>query len=145
MNPRYYEIDVSVAILYPDTIAQWDWSKNNSIDPFHLAPYSQIRVSWKCSVAPDHVWISSVCKQVETSGKGCPFCAGKRVSITNSLLSLYPTIAEQWDYSKNGGLTPDSIVAGSGKLIHWKCQVASDHKWVKTPSGRIHGEITAKY
>lgn len=38
-----------------------------------------------------------------------------------SLLLLYPVIAKQWDYEKNGSITPDMVSAKSGKMFWWKC------------------------
>src|SRR5262249_42858568 len=66
----------------------------------------------------------------------CPYCAGKRVSITNSLTSLFPEIAAQWHPTKNGNLTPDKVVAGSNKRFWWKCPKGPDHEWQAQLSSR---------
>ena len=73
-------------------------------------------------------------------GNGCPYCAGKEVSITNSLASLFPDIAAEWHPTKNGDLSPDKVVAGSGKSIWWKCPKEQDHEWEATLAHRTHGE-----
>ena len=40
-----------------------------------------------------------------------------------SLQETHPQIAGQWYPDKNGGLTPDQIVAGSHKRAWWKWRV----------------------
>ena len=44
-----------------------------------------------------------------------------------SLQKLYPNLVEEWDYSKNGNLTPDLFTTGSAQLIWWKC--SKKHSW----------------
>ncbi len=43
------------------------------------------------------------------SERGCPFCAGQGVSVTNSLKTLFPKIAKQWHATKNGKLRPEDV------------------------------------
>lgn len=38
-----------------------------------------------------------------------------------SLLETFPTIAAQWDYERNGALTPDDVTYGSNRIVWWKC------------------------
>lgn len=38
-----------------------------------------------------------------------------------SLAEKFPDIASQWDYEKNGGLTPDKVSYGSNLKVWWKC------------------------
>ena len=59
----------------------------------------------------------------------CPFCAGRRVSITNSLANLFPKIANQFHPTLNGDLTPETLTAGTGKKVWWKCPEGDDHVW----------------
>lgn len=39
----------------------------------------------------------------------------------NSLLEKFPLVALEWDYSKNGNLTPETVNSGSTKTVWWKC------------------------
>lgn len=39
----------------------------------------------------------------------CPFCSNRRISITNSLLSHYPTLAAEFDVVENGGLQASKV------------------------------------
>lgn len=40
----------------------------------------------------------------------------------NSLLEKFPLIASEWDYLKNGNLTPETVYSGSTKIVWWKCK-----------------------
>jgi hypothetical protein len=51
-----------------------------------------------------------------SNGQDCPCCAGKNVSVTNSLASLKPAAAAMWDHEANGPLTPSDVVAASWKV-----------------------------
>ena len=37
----------------------------------------------------------------------------------NSLAVTHPELAAQWNYGKNGNLTPENVTAGSGKKVWW--------------------------
>ena len=40
-----------------------------------------------------------------------------------TLLEAFPDLAQQWDYEKNGSLTPNTISAGSHKEVYWICPI----------------------
>ncbi|MBO4413938.1 MAG: zinc-ribbon domain-containing protein [Clostridia bacterium] len=46
---------------------------------------------------------------------------GKLVVGKNDLETLYPDIAREWDYEKNGDLTPGKVGAGSKQKVWWIC------------------------
>lgn len=52
-----------------------------------------------------------------------------------SLANLFPELLSEWDYEKNGRLTPDLISAGSCKGVWWKCQ-ACHGSWKTAPNNR---------
>ena len=41
--------------------------------------------------------------------------------------TINPTLAKEWNYEKNGGLTPIDITPGSNKKVWWKC--GQGHEW----------------
>ena len=55
----------------------------------------------------------------------------------NSLLSVNPLLAQQWNYEKNLGLRPDVVSANSHKKVWWKCE--KGHEWVATVAARNRG------
>ena len=126
----------SLADLFPDVASQWHPTLNGDLKPSEVVAGSQKRAWWKCDKGPDHEWETTVVKRT-TYGRGCGFCANQKASVTNSLASLFPEIASEWHPTKNGDLTPDQIVYGSGKRVWWKCDKGPDHEWQASPHTRI--------
>ena len=56
----------------------------------------------------------------KTSGTGCPYCAGVKVSKGNNLATVAPDVAKSWCYEKNTG-TPQDYTSGSGYKATWDC------------------------
>ncbi|MCB0486622.1 MAG: hypothetical protein KDC47_10540, partial [Flavobacteriaceae bacterium] len=71
---------------------------------------------WKCAQGDDHIWKTSPQKRTLFNSP-CPYCNNTKVSTTNSLASNYPHIAAEWDYKKNGELTPDLITTKNMKSV----------------------------
>jgi hypothetical protein len=117
----------SLAALFPAIAAEWHPTKNGALTPWDVAPHAGRRVSWKCSRGPDHEWQVSVGARTRGATTGCPFCANKRLSVTNSLAALYPAVAGQWHPKKNGRLTPRDVVASTSAQAWWRC--AFGHVW----------------
>ncbi len=60
--------------------------------------------------------------------------------VKNSIISLNPEIAKEWNYEKNYPLTPDKVLCGSNQIVWWKCE--KGHEWrasVNNRAGRNHG------
>ena len=55
----------------------------------------------------------------------------------NSLQEAYPEIANEWDHSRNGKLTPIQVTSGSNKLVYWKC--SKGHSWQALVGTRVRG------
>jgi len=113
---------------YPHLLAEWHPTKNGDLFPDEVSYGSPKRIWWKCSKGPDHEWCVSATNRT-SHGRGCPFCANRAVSVTNSLASLAPEIAREWHPTKNGKLTPDLIVAKSHRSVWWRCSVDRKHVW----------------
>ena len=129
----------SLASLHPDVAAEWHPTKNGDLKPDGITRGSTKKIWWKCPEGPDHEWVATVNDRTPTEGHGCPFCSGLSVSVTNSLASLHPDVAAEWHPNKNGGLTPDRVVAGSTRKVWWKCQEGPDHEWVASLTNRTRG------
>jgi DNA-directed RNA polymerase subunit RPC12/RpoP len=54
------------------------------------------------------------------------------------LATVNPKIADEWNYVKNGKLTPKDIVGCSGKSIWWKCKKCNS-EWIAKVSDRKNG------
>ncbi|MBQ4098956.1 MAG: hypothetical protein IJC87_02375 [Clostridia bacterium] len=55
----------------------------------------------------------------------------------NSLLFTNPTLAQEWNYEKNGSLKPEHILANSRKKVWWKC--SKGHEWQAVIASRNTG------
>lgn len=65
----------------------------------------------------------------------------------NSLAYLYPDLAKEWNYDKNGKLTPDKVNKGSRFKVWWKCPHGHEYQMTigdrtrkpyTDPKGKIH-------
>lgn len=132
---RQASVTNSLAALHPELAAQWHPEKNGSLRPEDVPAGSQRKVWWTCDEGPDHHWQAQVNSRVRL-GVGCPFCAGRRASVTNSLAKLYPHIALQLDPDRNGDLRPEDIPVGSHRQVWWRCSAGPDHQWQTLVSSR---------
>jgi len=110
--------DKSLAVRFPDLAKEWHPRKNGARRPEQLFWASQLRSWWKCPAGPDHEW-STKCYQRTRTKSGCPFCSGRLASVTNSLTTLFPTIAALWHPRRNGATTPDDVRPGTSRVKYW--------------------------
>jgi hypothetical protein len=101
-------------------------------DPSQETASSGKKKTWKCDSG--HTWqapISSVSR-----GNFCPYCSNHKVLVGfNDLKTTHPDIAKE-----AYGWNPETIVAGSPKILQWKCTVG--HIWKSSSEGRIkNGQV----
>ena len=109
-----------LATVNPDLAAEWSSTKNGTLLPTQITANSNKKVWWlgKCG----HEWEATICSR--TAGNGCPFCSNKRVLPGfNDLATAYPEIAEEWNYKRNGALSPEDFTYGSERKVWWVCPV----------------------
>ena len=144
--PQCANLEVSSAnnlqYLSPAPAKQFDVAANGYTPDLVVATSAQ-KVWWVCPLGPDHRWEASPANRY-TYGHGCPYCVGKQVSISNSLQALHPGIAHQFDVEANR-TGPEQIVAGSNRMVWWRCRVASDHTWRATPNNRSRKDQGCPY
>lgn len=112
---------------YPHLLREWDAKRNDGVFPYELSYGSNRRVWWRCAAGPDHIWQARVASRVR--GSGCPCCANLKVSVTNSLATLFPELATEWHPRLNGKLTPHHVVGTTLREVWWKCNRGPDHEW----------------
>ena len=117
-------------------MVNFDHSRNQEagLDPDKITLGSHKRVHWICSNCPrgqPHLWMAT--PNMRTSNKrGCPYCSSVKACVCNSLQSLYPALAAEWDTASNGvGL--DQILPASHKSAYWKDAVGNN--WEQSPHG----------
>ena len=118
----------------PILAKEWNYEKNNRLNPIDVTPNSNRKVWWKCSKG--HEWQATVANR--NNGNGCPYCSGRYVAKgTNDLQTINPTLAKEWNYEKNNGLNPMDVTPNSNKKVWWKCE--RGHEWQATVNNRSNG------
>ncbi len=121
--------------LNPNLAKEWNYEKNDGLTPANVTSGSNKKVWWRCSKG--HEWQASINNRNKEIG--CPYCAGQKVlEGYNDLQTVNPALAKEWNYEKNGRLTPSSITANSGQKVWWKCQ--EKHEWQAVVSDRNKGK-----
>lgn len=114
-----------------ELLAQWHPQKNGPLSPSQVISGSKRKIWWRCDRG--HEWQATVKSRIQ--GNGCPVCAGRVVnSGENDLKSFSPELAEQWNWEKNGTLTPEQVSVFCNKRVWWKC--GRGHEWQAKISDR---------
>lgn len=115
----------------PQLASEWNYEKND-LTPADVTEGSSKKIWWICKHG--HEWESKVASRKR--GHGCPYCAGLLcISGENDLETLFPKVAQEWNYEKNGDLSPSDIKGGSNKRVWWKCRKCGN-EWIATPNQR---------
>jgi hypothetical protein len=130
---RFATPENNLQILKPDTAKEWHPSKNKKLKPEDVTPFSHKKVWWKCEKG--HEWQAQISNRV--NARGCPFCSGKRPSKEYNFKALHPSLALEWNKSKNGSLVPEEVTPGSGKKVWWQC--SKRHEWIAAIYSRVAG------
>ena len=119
---RTQQSQPTFAEAQPAELAEWDHERNNEdgLYPHKVTLGSNKMVHWICSCCPrgqPHRWTTS--PKHRRSGTGCSTCAGRQACVCNSLETLFPAIAAEFDEDKNG-FAPAEVVARSHKQVWWR-------------------------
>ena len=126
----------SLAVKFPEIAKEWHPTKNGTLTPENVTYGSGKRVWWLCDKG--HEWVVSVGKRT-TRGDNCPYCAGQQVlKGFNDLCTTHPELVKEWNFEKNGDLTPDMVSRGCNKKVWWKCSVCN-YEWLSTVGHRTSG------
>ena len=118
----------------PTLAKEWNYKRNNGLTPADVTPSSHKKVWWKCNKG--HEWQATISSR--NRGRGCPCCSGRSViKGVNDLQTVNPTLAKEWNYEKNNGLTPMDVMPNSDKKAWWKC--CEGHEWQATINSRSNG------
>jgi len=118
----------------PALADEWNYERNGSLIPEGFSANSSKKVWWKCSRG--HEWQAVIYSR--SNGTGCPYCSGNKIlKGYNDLQTVNPSLANEWNYEKNNGLTPEDVTPGSDKKVWWKC--SKGHEWQSTVGHRHRG------
>ena len=125
-------------------MGEFDHSKNQGagLDPDKITLGSNKKLHWICRNCPrgqPHMYMASPSSRTRRNS-GCPYCSSKLACVCNSLQSLFPALAAEWDTARNG-VGPDQILPGSHKLGHWKN--FAGRSWEQSPHDRTYVQYQA--
>lgn len=143
------ERENSLSVCYPDLALEWHPTKNGKQLPTNILPGSTKKIWWKCRVC-NYEWVSTPNSRTNGSNKrGCPVCGRKKqllsfndamINNKGSLQANNPLLAIEWNYKRNGDLSPESVTAHSKKQVWWKC--SKDHEWRASVDSRNRSKGT---
>ncbi len=126
----------------PKLLEEWDYEKNEGVDPSKTHCGSNTSVWWKCSKC-GYEYKAPIARRA--AGSGCRKCADKAnpelkrnaiIQNHGSLGEVCPNLIP--DYSPENELSIFEITSGSDKKVKWICSVCG-FKWEATPSSRKSG------
>ncbi len=125
----------SLSKIHPDIAIEWHLEKNNYQYPSEFSPGSNKKVWWKCPEGNDHEWPAVIYERTRKKRRNtCPFCAGRKLSVTNSLAAKNPGLAKQFNERKNK-CKPEHVIASKkgkkSKKMWWVCSENPNHEWVQ--------------
>lgn len=107
-----------LASQYPEIAAEWDYERNEGVQPNQVFSQSNKTYAWKDRYG--HTWMTSPNARVR--GTGCPYCSGNEVwEGFNDLATTHPQIAAEWHPRKNGSLLPTQVSKGYTKKVWFLC------------------------
>lgn len=134
----------SLEALKPDVASEWHPTKNKKKASEVGLSFKDKEIWWKCSnpecegewaTRSVHQRTREVKEYKRKNGKtklvkptGCPYCKNQKVTKTNSVAAKAKHLMLEWDYDNNGSLSPETVIAGSGRLINWICPKC-EKKW----------------
>jgi len=155
MCPRDYTAgDNQLSKKFPDIAAEWHptknrllyptWQKetqtgdgvhkpktilkNRRLRPSDVPPFSNESVWWQCRNDKTHEWEAPISPRTKKN-RGCPLCAGRRVTKDHNFEAKYPKLAKVWHPTRNLPLRPSDVTPGSSKIVWWRCFKCADHVW----------------
>ena len=105
-------------------LQQWDHDRNEKLGNFpdNTSLRSAKLIWWHCLNCPKgklHSWQARPnLRTRHRRSSGCPFCSGQSVCECNSLESVCPEVAADFDVKKNG-VTPGQVTGSTSKPFSW--------------------------
>lgn len=130
---RMVKEEGSLEKTHPFISQLWHPSLNGNMKPFHYTKNSSKRVWWICDKGHEYQ------SRITDKSEECLVCTNKVVHVSNCLATTHPQLAKEWHPTKNK-LTPYDVVAGTGKLVWWKCNVCN-YEW-RTSAAKRRGSAS---
>lgn len=122
-NQRVLKGFNDLATTHPDLAIQFDSQKNGCLPDSIIAGTGKV-YWWKCSKGH-----SVQAKGDKRKRHGCGICSNKVLfSGFNDMATTHPLLAAEFDIERNGGLTPNDVIAGTSIELFWTCKFEHSYK-----------------
>lgn len=126
----------NLAVKASHLLDEWNKEKNLALSPYDVTPHSTKLVWWTCKICGND-WKTSIANRF--LGSGCPYCSKhKTLTGVSDLATLFPELADEWDYEINKDFLPTNILPYSTKRANWKCKKCGG-KWDAIIHSRTKG------
>ncbi|TVQ20690.1 MAG: hypothetical protein EA382_14660 [Spirochaetaceae bacterium] len=122
--------DNSLHARFPKVAREWHPDRNGDLTPRTVTWGSKRRMWWRCRHG--HEWQAPVHER--SSGKGCPYCAHRKIGDDNNLAAIRPDLAVQWHPTRNRPLKPEGVFPAAAHKVWWRCP--EGHQWQATINSR---------
>jgi hypothetical protein len=124
----------SLEATHPHIAEQWDPDLNGSLTPRHVRAESSDPVWWRCPLGDPYDEAPGARTR---RGRGCPFCAGKRVNERNCLETVSPFLAGE--LAETNEFTAREVYGGGHRRVDWRCSAdGCGHLWSTEMRQRTH-------
>ena len=120
---------ISLSKKNPEAAKMWAFDLNDkSLSPEKIGAGSDKIVFFRCLKNPNHVFkkrISKMSSYRDGHNVGCIYCgpnAKKAFAGETDLLTIFPEAKKLWDYEKNRGIDPTSLLPKSKKKAYFRCE-----------------------
>jgi hypothetical protein len=137
-----------MATTHKEMAADWHPTKNGDLTPKDVKAGTSKKLWWKhadpnCIAPGGYEWETAGTNRA-SQGSGCPACSGSVVVVgVNDMATTHKELAADWHPTKNGGLAPQDVMAGTNKKIWWKhadpsCSVPGGYEWEAPGNNRTN-------
>lgn len=120
---------------YPNLLKEWDYKKNDGLDPKDIVYASTKKVWWKCEKG--HSFNAQINSRTKNN-YSCPYCNNSKLLCGyNDLKTMYPELSKEWNYKKNSK-KPEDVLFNENKKYWWKCKTCGK-EWETNLNYRIKG------
>lgn len=114
-----------LATTHPHLAKEWHPTKNGELTPYMVVRGTYSKIWWKATCG--HDWEAKVTDRANKNSN-CPYCAGQKILLGfNDLPTTHSDLVTLMHPTKNEGIDPKELHAGSKKKIHWICE--KNHEW----------------
>ncbi len=127
------------AVTHPEAAATWHEEMNAGLTPYDVLAGSTQKAWFTCPEG--HAYDQAISSRVK--GVGCKYCSNYEAADSNCMATVRPDLAAQFHPTKNGSLTPESVVPGTSRKLWWQC--ALKHEWDTTGDNRVRSNTGCPY